>query len=73
MRPRAKELKVPSAASFRPCTPAQALTRRSMSAKRLSLAASALNALALKIALELPMLTSQSTPAHPGEAVILCR
>jgi hypothetical protein len=63
MRPSAKELKVPSAASFRPCAPAQALTRRSMSAKRRSLPASALNAFALKMALELPMLTSQATPA----------
>ena len=64
MRPRAKELKVPSAASFRPKTPAQALTRRSMPAKRGSRAASALNVLALKMALELPMLTSQATPVQ---------
>ena len=35
-----------------------------MSPKRRSLAASALNAWALKMALELPMLTSQSTPTN---------
>lgn len=63
MSPRAKELNVPSAALLRPCTFAHALTRRSMSAKRGSLAARALKALALKMALVLPMLTSQATSA----------
>ena len=54
---------VRSLAEIKPCAPAQALTRRSMSAKRRSLPASALNAFALKMALELPMLTSHATPA----------
>ena len=64
MRERAKLLKVPLLASFRPWAPDHTLTSRSICPNRSSIFARTLTTSALKREFALPTLTSQGTPAE---------